>query len=197
MSEAQGIDSEERESPSKPEKRRAENREGSGPSAVGSVDDGVPIDGVEEGAGKDEPTDEQSTGERLGSAGLDAGALSLLSSIALAIASGLLYFLAFPGIDVWPAAFIALAPLIIALRGQTPGRGLLLGWVAGFTMTMTGFYWLFPCCASSAVSGRPSACSSWQPCAHTRRGASRCWDGFILEPNAGDGPRRPSSPLRS
>jgi apolipoprotein N-acyltransferase len=61
---------------------------------------------------------------------------------ALAAFSGLLYFLAFPGIDVWPLTFIALVPLIVALRGQTPKRAAGLGWMAGFAMTMTGFYWL-------------------------------------------------------
>jgi len=53
-----------------------------------------------------------------------------------------LYFLAFPGIDWWPLSFVALVPLILALRGQTPRRGLALGWLAGFSMTMLGFYWL-------------------------------------------------------
>ncbi len=61
---------------------------------------------------------------------------------ALAALCGVFYFLAFPGIDWWPLAFIALAPLIVALRGQTPKRAAGLGWVAGFTMTMLGFYWM-------------------------------------------------------
>src|SRR5512140_1483873 len=61
---------------------------------------------------------------------------------ALAVLTGLLYFLAFPGIDLWPLSFVALVPLIVALRGQTPRRAAGLGWMSGFTMTMTGFYWL-------------------------------------------------------
>ena len=60
----------------------------------------------------------------------------------LALLSGLLYFLAFPGVDLWPLAFVAWVPLIVALRGQTPRTGAALGWTAGFTMTMCGFYWL-------------------------------------------------------
>ncbi|MEZ4223770.1 MAG: apolipoprotein N-acyltransferase [Polyangiaceae bacterium] len=60
----------------------------------------------------------------------------------LAALSGFLYFLAFPGVDVWPLAFVALVPLIVAMRGQTPRRAAWLGWVAGFVMTMCGFYWL-------------------------------------------------------
>ena len=39
-------------------------------------------------------------------------------------------------------AFVALAPLFVALRGQTARRAAGLGWTAGFTMTMFGFYWL-------------------------------------------------------
>jgi apolipoprotein N-acyltransferase len=69
-------------------------------------------------------------------------ALSGRVSALLAIASGLLYFLAFPGVDLWPLGFVGLVPLIVALRGQSPRRALWLGWLAGFTMTMCGFYWL-------------------------------------------------------
>jgi apolipoprotein N-acyltransferase len=60
----------------------------------------------------------------------------------LAFLTGFLYFLAFPGIDVWPLSFVALVPLIVALRGQPARRAAALGWLAGFTMTMIGFYWL-------------------------------------------------------
>jgi apolipoprotein N-acyltransferase len=60
----------------------------------------------------------------------------------LSFLSGLLYFLAFPGIDLWPLSFVALVPLFVSLAGQTPKRGLWLGWTAGFGMTITGFYWL-------------------------------------------------------
>ena len=60
----------------------------------------------------------------------------------LAALSGFLYFLGFPGVDLWPLAFFSLAPLIVALRWQTPRRAAGLGWTAGFVMTMTGFYWL-------------------------------------------------------
>jgi apolipoprotein N-acyltransferase len=59
-----------------------------------------------------------------------------------AFATGVLYFLAFPGLDLWPLAFVALVPLFLALEGQTPRRAAGLGWIAGFTMTMIGFYWL-------------------------------------------------------
>jgi len=65
-----------------------------------------------------------------------------LRAYGLAVLSGLLYFLAFPGVDVWPLSFVALAPLMLALRHQPTRRATGLGWAAGFTMTMAGFYWL-------------------------------------------------------
>jgi apolipoprotein N-acyltransferase len=58
------------------------------------------------------------------------------------VASGVLYFLAFPGLDLAPLAAVALVPLAVALRRQTPRRAAWLGWLAGFSMTMLGFYWL-------------------------------------------------------
>ncbi len=60
----------------------------------------------------------------------------------LALFSGILYFLGFPGIDIWPISLIALVPLIIALKGQPTKRATGLGWTAGMGMTMFGFYWL-------------------------------------------------------
>lgn len=60
----------------------------------------------------------------------------------LALTSGVLYFLGFPGIDLWPVSFVALVPLILALEGQTTKRCTGLGWVAGMGMTVCGFYWL-------------------------------------------------------
>jgi apolipoprotein N-acyltransferase len=73
----------------------------------------------------------------------------------LAVASGLLYFLSFPGLDLWPLAFVALVPLRIALEGQSVRRATALGWVAGFVMTMTGFYWLLE--MLRVFSGFPAA----------------------------------------
>jgi apolipoprotein N-acyltransferase len=56
--------------------------------------------------------------------------------------SGLLYFLAFPGMDLWPLSFVALAPAMVAFRGQSPRRGALLGWVMGLVAGVLGFHWL-------------------------------------------------------
>ena len=71
-------------------------------------------------------------------------ALGGLVAYGLAVATGVLYFLGFPGIDLWPLSLVALVPLLIAMRGQTTRRATGLGWVAGFTMNMLGFYWLTP-----------------------------------------------------
>jgi len=59
-----------------------------------------------------------------------------------AVLSGLLYWLAFAGMDVWPLAFVAFIPFWIALHGQTPRRALWLGVVTGGTMNLAGFSWL-------------------------------------------------------
>jgi apolipoprotein N-acyltransferase len=74
---------------------------------------------------------------------------------ALALLAGFLYFAAYPGIDAYPLAFVALVPLLLALRGQTRRRATALGWVAGFTMTMFGFYWLLG--MLETFSGFPTA----------------------------------------
>jgi apolipoprotein N-acyltransferase len=74
---------------------------------------------------------------------------------ALAFVSGFLYFLAFPGIDVWPLGFVALVPLFVALRGQRAHRGAAIGWTAGFTMTMCGFYWLLEMLRTFSGFGTP------------------------------------------
>jgi apolipoprotein N-acyltransferase len=63
-------------------------------------------------------------------------------AVMLSILSGVFYWAAFPGVDVWPFAFVCWAPLIIALRGQTPKRALGLGLLQGLTCNLLGFYWL-------------------------------------------------------
>ena len=73
----------------------------------------------------------------------------------LAIATGVPYFLAFPGPDLWPLGFVAFVPLIVALEGQTPKRAAFLGWLAGFTMTMIGFYWLLELLENFSGFGLP------------------------------------------
>jgi len=61
---------------------------------------------------------------------------------ALAVSTGLLYFLAFPGIDVWPLGFVTWVPLLVAMRGRSVWGQTRLAWLSGFTMTFVGFYWM-------------------------------------------------------
>jgi len=68
--------------------------------------------------------------------------LTLRAAAAAAVASGFVYFLAFPGSDIWPLAFVALVPLRLALVGQPPRRAFFLGWLQGFTLSVFGFYWI-------------------------------------------------------
>ncbi|HEY8042280.1 MAG TPA: apolipoprotein N-acyltransferase [Polyangiaceae bacterium] len=72
------------------------------------------------------------------------GALPLPAPLAYAgaLLSGLLYWLAFAGMDVWPLAFVAWVPLLVAMHRQTTRRAALLGWLAGVTMNVAGFFWL-------------------------------------------------------
>ena len=66
----------------------------------------------------------------------------------MAAIAGALDFIAFPGIGVWPLAFVALVPLFFALdrtRNGIPLRerdAVLSGIVFGFVGNVGGFYWL-------------------------------------------------------
>ncbi len=75
---------------------------------------------------------------------VSAGTLPLPAPLAYsgALLSGLLYWLAFAGMDVWPLAFVAWVPLVVAMRRQTVRTATLLGWLAGATMNVAGFSWL-------------------------------------------------------
>jgi apolipoprotein N-acyltransferase len=93
-------------------------------------------------AGEAAPPEREAPREPAAKVAAGPGPLPARVAYPLAVLCGVLYFLAFPGMNLWPLAFVAVAPLVVALRGQTPRRALGLGWTAGFTMTMCGFYWL-------------------------------------------------------
>ena len=61
---------------------------------------------------------------------------------ALAIVAAVLSFLAFPGMGIWPLAFVSLSPLLYSLDGLTWRRALLHGWLAGTVGNLLGFHWL-------------------------------------------------------
>jgi apolipoprotein N-acyltransferase len=63
-------------------------------------------------------------------------------ALGLATLAGVLIFLGFAGFDVWPLAFVAWAPLLVAVRRQEPSFALKLGLLAGLVLDVGGFYWL-------------------------------------------------------
>ncbi|HEY2518463.1 MAG TPA: apolipoprotein N-acyltransferase, partial [Polyangiaceae bacterium] len=60
----------------------------------------------------------------------------------MAVASGALYWSAFPPHALWPLAFVAWVPLLVAVRGRSTGRALFLGWLHGLTL-FGAAPWLF------------------------------------------------------
>lgn len=65
-----------------------------------------------------------------------------LEGWAAAAASGLLLTAAFPRIDVSPAAFVALVPLLVAVGRRGPTGSLRLGWMAGMVHFLTLLHWV-------------------------------------------------------
>ncbi len=66
----------------------------------------------------------------------------MIFSYFLGVLSGLLYAVSFAGIGIWPLAFVAWVPLIVALRNKTPMQAVKIGVLQGTVMNVTGFYWL-------------------------------------------------------
>jgi apolipoprotein N-acyltransferase len=51
--------------------------------------------------------------------------------VALAALSGVMHGACFPRPGLWPLAFVALGPLVAAVRGRSAAAGFALGWVEG------------------------------------------------------------------
>jgi len=64
------------------------------------------------------------------------------SGLALAALTGLLFYLSFPGADLWGFSFIAFAPWAFALVGRGTRQAALQGLVVGLVSGVLGFYWL-------------------------------------------------------
>ena len=83
----------------------------------------------------------------------------------LAVASGLLLFLSFPKFGHGAVAWVALAPLLVALHGVAPGRALRLGLLAGTVGHVGLLYWT--ALVVVQFGGLPMAAaaphSAWQP----------------------------------
>lgn len=56
--------------------------------------------------------------------------------------SGAFYFLGFVGFDIWPLIFVFCVPVLLALRGTTVKRAMLLGAVTGLVANLGGYYWV-------------------------------------------------------
>ena len=93
-------------------------------------------------SGASDPSDEKKAETVTEGGSAAPRALPRRWAAALAVLCGVLYFLAFPGIDCWPLGFVALVPLRLALVGQTPRRAFWIGWLSGLTMITLGFYWM-------------------------------------------------------
>jgi apolipoprotein N-acyltransferase len=78
-------------------------------------------------------------------------------SVGLCLLSAALYVAAFPGkVDFfWPLAFVALVPLLFALRGASVRRALVLALCVGLPTHAIGFRWLVP--LLETFSGFPTA----------------------------------------
>lgn len=61
-------------------------------------------------------------------------------ALGLAALSGVLAWLGFAGVDVWPFALLSMAPLLVALRGRQGWKALRLGWLMG-TIGIAGGFW--------------------------------------------------------
>jgi apolipoprotein N-acyltransferase len=64
------------------------------------------------------------------------------TAIGLAALSAALAVLSFPPFDAWPLAFVAWAPLLVALHGRSPRHALWLGGIQGLVVNAVGSRWL-------------------------------------------------------
>jgi apolipoprotein N-acyltransferase len=71
------------------------------------------------------------------------GESSGLLPIWLALGTGMLLFLSFPGaVGLWPAAWVALVPLLLAVRNVRPAGAVRLGLLAGMVHYVSLLYWV-------------------------------------------------------
>src|SRR5882672_11593857 len=69
--------------------------------------------------------------------------IPMLAETSLVIASALLLILSFPNFELWPLAWIGLAPfLMVVARPLKAGRALLLGWLWGAIFFYGTCWWL-------------------------------------------------------
>jgi len=76
-----------------------------------------------------------------------------------AVAAGALLALAAPPIDAWVLGFVALVPLLLAIRTATPGRAFALGFLAGVVAHGASQAWWWPVVERFTDLPRPAAAS--------------------------------------
>jgi len=69
---------------------------------------------------------------------------SFILTARLPIFSGILLFLAYPGVDLWPLGVCCLVPLFRTLRTVSAGLALTIGWITGFVSVASSIHWLVP-----------------------------------------------------
>src|SRR5713101_2549194 len=69
--------------------------------------------------------------------------IPVVAEVSLVTASALLLILSFPNFELWPLAWIGLAPfLLIVARPLKVGRALVLGWLWGAMFFYATCWWL-------------------------------------------------------
>lgn len=65
-----------------------------------------------------------------------------LRRIAAVLASGVALALAFPELEAWPLAWVALVPLLVVARGARPRVAAGYGWLCGLVFFLSSLYWI-------------------------------------------------------
>lgn len=74
-----------------------------------------------------------------------------------AVLGGAALAFAQPGFGAWPLAWVAIAPLLLAMRGSSPKRAFRLGWLAGVVYYAVILYWIAPTIATYTRIALPVA----------------------------------------
>lgn len=81
-------------------------------------------------------------------------------SAGLALASGVLLALSFPGPGLWPLALLAYAPLLLALDRASPRRAAALGWLMHTTFSLIVFRFLWTALRDHGGLALPTAAAA-------------------------------------
>lgn len=68
--------------------------------------------------------------------------MMVIVRLLLCVLSGTMIFVSYPTFDLFPLAWIAFVPLLLAIEGESPKRVFLYALLAGFVKHLGGFYWI-------------------------------------------------------